>query len=412
MPTTAKGWLPRLRAATEAQHDALDELPVAVALSRGDPTPRELATFLWIMALLHAATERACADVRDETLRELGAELRARGRAAERDLAALADAPVESAAMRPVTAIAEAILWRAKEDPRALLGALYVLQGSRRGARVLADRLEAQHPGLSFFASAAEDQAGAWRRLCAALDATDPCEASGACELAAALFGALIDALGALVTPPNHVRPTAMVLNNEAGAHAIVTAPRPLVAALSAGLRCWRDFPYLEERYGARGRCFTGSDSAWLATLAGATEEAALTKIRWLGRLLAARGLPTLILETHVVRLVDELAAFADAEPAALAPLAAAAQALRDDRAAHLDDADARALEASFAAAVGARDPFATPALVVAAVADECSDHERAVSSLTDWLADEARFGLRWSTAVLDLVDAARDRAR
>ncbi|MCA9658143.1 MAG: hypothetical protein KC486_07355 [Myxococcales bacterium] len=417
MPTTARGWLPRLRAATEGLHADLDQAPFVAALRRGDASERELATFLWIMALLHAATQRACAALEDPALRELAADVGARGLQAESDLMTLAasgdaDMSLDVAAMRPITAVAEAILWRAHEDPSALVGALYVLQGSRRGARVLAEPIAAQHPELRYFAAGAESFGPAWRRLCAALEDRDPAAADGACELAAAIFRALGDALRALNSPPNPSRATAMVLNTEAGAHPIVTAPRSLVAALIAGIRCWRDFPYLEARYGTRGRRFTGSDSAWLATLAGARHEAALTKVRWLGRVLAARGLPTLILEAHIRCLHRELAAFTAVDAADLAPLVAAAEALRSARARHLSDAARQHLEAEFGAALKAPDPFATPALVVAAVADERAGHERAVESLTSWLADEARFGRRWSKAVRDLVTAARALAR
>jgi heme oxygenase len=413
VPTTPRGWLPRLRAATEPLHADLDEEAFVDALRRGEASDRELVTFLWIMALLHAATARACAAQDDPALRDLAADVGARGLEAESDLTKLAaDACVDVTAMRPVTAVAETILWRAHEDPSALAGAVYVLQGSRRGARVLAEPLAEQHPELRFFAAGAEGFGPQWRRLCAALEARDPAAADGACELAAAIFRALIDALRALMSPPNPSRATAMVLNTEAGAHPIVTAPRSLVAALVAGIRCWRDFPYLEARYGTRGRRFTGSDSAWLATLAGAAHDAALKKIRWLGRVLAARGLPTLILEAHITCLHRELAAFAAVDAADLTPLIAAAEALRSERTQHLDDAARERLEAEFSAALRKPDPFATPTLIAAAVADERSGHELAVESVASWLADDARFGRRWSRAVDDLVASARELAR
>ena len=67
--------------------------------------------------------------------------------------------------------------------------------------------------------------------------------------------------------------------------------------------------PYYAERYGERGRRFTASDAAWLASLSGQTEAVVADQTLWLGRLLAVRGMPTMLLERQLEMLVEELGA-------------------------------------------------------------------------------------------------------
>lgn len=58
----------------------------------------------------------------------------------------------------------------------------------------------------------------------------------------------------------------------------------------------WRAFPYFEWRFGARGRAFGRSDAGFLQTLAELDFAASWQQVLWLARLLAARGMPSLLL--------------------------------------------------------------------------------------------------------------------
>ncbi|MEZ4453266.1 MAG: hypothetical protein R3B09_27635 [Nannocystaceae bacterium] len=418
-PETPRGWLPLLRAATGELHRRLDDGPFVGALRCGDATSRDVATFLWSMALLHLAAHRATLEVEDEGLRALGVEIGARGREAERDLALFDLHEVDYGAMRPVARAAEEILWCSKERPEALLGALYVLVGSRLGARSLSGLIARYSPEgatLRFFEGAQEGLGDEWRRLAAELERRDPADSEGACRLAEQVFEALLEGLGAVNPMAVSPRPTAILINAESGPHAIVAAPRPLVCALIAGIRCWRDFPYLEARYGRRGRRFTSSDSAWLATLAEASPKATLHKIRWLGRLLSLRGLPSRILEAHLVCLIEELEGYGGVDRPSLRALVMAAESLRRGRARCFHDADVARLEASFATTIDPQSPgswaFEAPGLIVAAIADECNGIVGALAGLTRWLGDPKLFGEVWSEAVAGLIDNALDIVR
>ena len=204
------------------------------------------------------------------------------------------------------------------------------------------------------------------------------------------------------------------VLNPAAGSHAIPEDLREIEAALRAGEQTWRAFPYFELRYGARGRRFTRSDSAWIVTLVDHPQPTVVGQIRWLGRLLASRGMPQGLLEAHLHTLHRELVTARPERRATYATLLAAADDLRAMRQAHVSDEQLQALAGAFDGMVGdelvGRVPGAG-ALLVLAVADEQAGISNAVPSLEGWMSDPARFPERWITAVHVTIARARRQA-
>src|ERR1700759_3135283 len=97
----------------------------------------------------------------------------------------------------------------------------------------------------------------------------------------------------------SHGQTSASTVNAEAGAHPISSDPVERLAAVAATRRSWKEFPYYPRRYGERGWRFSLSDSGWIQTLCDAGPGEALAQIKWLGGLLAARGMPCLLLERH-----------------------------------------------------------------------------------------------------------------
>ncbi len=204
-------------------------------------------------------------------------------------------------------------------------------------------------------------------------------------------------------------------LNPEAGAHAVCGDPRELHAALHAGARSWQRFPYYEQRYGERGQRFTRSDSAWLVSLAVHGPAVVDKQITWLGLVLASRGMPRWLLELHLEVLHTELLAAIPGREELYAPLRGAAELLRAQRQAQIDEAVLVALSTAFAQQVGAEWNARLPetgALLVAAVADEKAGITRAVPSLADWMTDPSRFPSRWIDAVHSTLERARKPAR
>ncbi len=189
---------------------------------------------------------------------------------------------------------------------------------------------------------------------------------------------------------------------------------REVEAAVRAGDACWQRFPYYEQRYGERGLRFSRSDAAWQATLCGYPPPQILQQVRWLGRVLAGRGMPTLLLQVQLEILVEELVAAIPEKRAGYEKLLPAAAALHATRCSHLADASVDAIAVEFDRAVGrewsARLPH-TGALLCAAVADELDGNENAVDSLRPWLTDSARFPAEWIAAVEASLAQARRQA-
>ena len=203
---------------------------------------------------------------------------------------------------------------------------------------------------------------------------------------------------------------SATSLNPSAGHHVVTTDERELAASERAGERSWYTWTYYARRYAERGRQFTRSDSAWIATLGGNPAPIVERQIRWLGALLAARGMPRLLLEDHLRILHDELAAAVPERASAYAALLQAANSLRAEREAAMPARTLGALETGFRDLVegAGEDALRAGALIGAAVADEQAGVPRAVDSLMEWLADPARFPAGWLVAVQQTLRRAR----
>jgi hypothetical protein len=203
---------------------------------------------------------------------------------------------------------------------------------------------------------------------------------------------------------------SATSLNPSAGDHVVTADPRELAACERAGKRSWSTWTYYARRYGERGRQFTRSDSAWIATLGGNAASIVEPQIRWLGALLAARGMPRLLLEDHLRILHEELVAAVPERASAYAVLLQAADSLRGERDAAMPKGTLGALETGFHDLVegAAEDDLRAGALIGAAVADEQAGVPRAVDSLIEWLAEPARFPAGWVAAVEQTLRHAR----
>src|SRR5579883_1951027 len=189
-------------------------------------------------------------------------------------------------------------------------------------------------------------------------------------------------------------RVPARVLNPDAGDHAVTSHPAEIEASIEATRRSYEEFPYLERRYGERGRRFTLSDSGWIATLCESPLAHAREQILWLGGLLAARGMPRYLLERHLVHLEHALVTALPERRSRYEILGHCASHLAGLRAQWLAEERFEALAAGFERAV-----LECPErvenmgrLLLAAAIDEAGQVAYARSSLETWACDPERF--------------------
>ena len=203
-------------------------------------------------------------------------------------------------------------------------------------------------------------------------------------------------------------------INPDAGQHPVPADAREVEASLQAADICWEKFPYLKQRYGERGLRFTRSDSAWLATLVACEPAQIIAQVRWLGRVLAGRGMPTLVLQAHLEKLVEVLSSAIPERKSHYEKLLLASGHLQEARCRYLAQDKLQVLSEAFDRAVG-REWFEklphTGYLLASAVADEMAGCEGAVENLCKWMADPARFPSVWMNAVEATLAQARQHA-
>jgi heme oxygenase len=411
----------RLRRETEPQHRALEALPWFSALQAGELPLGAYAGFLRAVHTVRAALESAAAEARHPAVQAVWQDTQRRLPLLQRDLAALADRPPHPTPAAEVAAclMAQRLRRRARGDARSLLGCLYVLEGSSLGGSILRAHAArawglTDDTGTAYLHGDGRATKIRWtrfsRRMDEALqDDTAAAVAVDAAREAFAGFGAIVG----LLHPAGAIGPHELVrlLNPEAGNHEIPRDPREIEAALRAGEHSWREIPYYALRYAERGERFTRSDSAWLAALVDNEPAVVVAQVRWLGTVLASRGMPRWLLERHLTALHAELEAAVPARGPQYASLLEAVAALAQERCRSLDDAALARLAADFDARVGPEWRTQLPhtgALLAAAVADERAGIVQAVPSLQGWMTDPARFPPRWIDAVHTTLQQAR----
>lgn len=396
----------RLRNATGEAHDAIEALPFQEAVRSHGLPPEGYREYLGALLPLRRALEGELRAARDPRIAGLWSDEMARAPMLAADLGGGGGASgVTSIARVRALLAAHRVRVEGEHDPVTLVGVAYVLEGATQGGIALAKDLHrtaaAGGFGTSFLGGtdprALRDQ---WLAFAARLDTLGLTsdEEARACEAAVRLFRH-VHGIVSVLHPIRWAEDAELLreLNPEAGLHPVVAGERALEAALVAGERSWAAFPYYEARYGERGRGFTRSDSAWLASLASLPPERATEQVVWLSRLLAARGMPQWLMESHLRFLHQELTR---AEPdGAWDRLLQAAEALAALRREVLADRVIEEAKGTFQKRLGG-DPQAGPpesgALLAAAVADEALGIERAVPSLTQWLLDPERFPETW----------------
>ncbi len=233
----------------------------------------------------------------------------------------------------------------------------------------------------------------------------------------AAQFQSILDRL--VLVEEEKLGLSVAAINPEAGNHAISHDPLELDAAIQAGRICMHEFPYLESRFGQRGRRFTISDSAWLAALSDESQSQLYSQVTWMGTMLSARGIPQIILQRHLEILHRELSRTIPLKQEKYMKILNGASLLRGNRIAVIDEREARKLREGFAFSVASDElqpihmRFPNLALlVISAVVDEKLGVENAVPALLSWVLNKELFPQDWIEAVSQLVFDTRIAAK
>lgn len=409
-----------LKVETAPLHRRLDGSPFFAALQAGLLPKLAIVSFLRCLAIIHAVLEREIASVANPGIAALARQAGPKLALLVADLETLDTESLPSIGPGIDRALdfAAAILADA-DNPLSLVAMLYMLEGSQNGAalkRAYARCLDIGVEQLSYIGCYGSETAAHWKAFTTLLDALalDDEEAIQVKNFAVQGFGR-IEALLAALYPyaENDLRYRVAAINFEAGDHAMPQDPREVDLALRAGRAAWQQYPYLERRFGERGKRFTCSDSCWLVALTRMPVEIATKNLEWLRTVLASRGIPTIVLETHL-RLVaqglavsfpeqidkrerfDRFLANLDAERRALGGASAALSLIEP-------------FERRFRGCVGSTVESAAQ-LIAAAWIDERSGIDGALPAVRDWFADTRRFSSDW-IATVDALVTALDRA-
>jgi hypothetical protein len=205
-------------------------------------------------------------------------------------------------------------------------------------------------------------------------------------------------------------------INFEAGDHAMPQNPAEIDLALRAGGAAWARFPYLECRFGSRGRRFTSSDSCWLVALTRLPVDTATKNLEWLRGVLASRGLPTTILEWHLRAIVRSLTVeFPERVemPDRFLPFLSNLEVERGSLGGITAQVEAL-IEGFDRKLRGCAGPGVDSAaeLVASAWIDERSGIAGALAAVLDWFTDPERFSSEWIATICDLVAELGQAAR
>ncbi len=413
-----------LQAATYDYNVRIGELPFFKSASVRPLAAESYIALLHGLTTIYDAFEQAIGQVGDPAVRAVwGRDLHKRT-LLQQDLAAFGAAQVRQvpAAELSAEALAEHLRLRASYDPRSLIGSAYALATWYMGGAPLCEHLRtllqlAPGAGLSYLASFDGWGQAHWPEFAGRLnDIPLEAEAQQQAVLAARETLDGIEQLINVLHPLNEnpLGELVTILNPLAGNHPISGDMVEIKAALRAHARMQALFPYMEIRYGMKGRKFSWSDGGWLASLAAEDQVSVNHNVQWLARLLARRGMPQWFMECHLCLLHEELVQALPERRDSYATLLEVARVLAEERRATVSDEAMAQLDSVFYERVGPEWRAWMPncgGLLASAVADERAGVPHVMEAIEGWMIDPARFPEAWVAAVHDVISRARSLA-
>ena len=404
-----------LKTKTALLHEQWERLPFFEALQTHKLPKVSIVSFLKCLAIIHAVLERRLSRISQHQVSRLHDSILPRLPLLTADLEVLdaASLPDVSPAIRSALDYADEIL--GETDLLNLIGPLYVLGDSQSGAIILkheyARCLNVPDEQFSYLGCYGSAAAARWETFLGVLSALsfDDGERDRIAASAVRCFECL-EGICATVYPysSQDLKYHAAAVNFEAGDHAIPQNPVEIDLALRAAKAAWEKFPYLEQRYGARGKRFTNSDSCWLVTLTRTLSQDVATKaLDWLRTVLTTRGIPTVVLEAHLRTIQQAITLEFPEQIKMRAQFDLFLSNREAERRLHFGAEGPSPLidvfNRRFRACSGLKVESAAD-LIVSAWMDERSGVAGSLSALHDWFTDVGRFSRDWIADVNELL--------
>jgi heme oxygenase len=410
----------RLKKETSERHSELESLPYFKALIDHALPLEGYVNQLQALAVIHGVLENELTISEDKHVLSIWNDDLRKLPLLQEDLKFFEPRvePNNASSIGAALAMTAKIRLRRVENPNTLLGYLYVFEGSTLGNQMhRPDISETFHldeiNGCRYYSSYGDDVSTPWNQFADKMNKVldNPALHDVIIEAAHEAFAGL-EQLYETLYPLGKTEKSFHVtrINPEAGNHPIPDDEREIQAALKASTRSWSEFPYYEHRYGERGKHFSDSDTCWLVTLTRLDPESMQKQIEWLGRVLATRGMPQIMLEQTLKYLHEELTIAILDNTATYDKLLKASQKLRNSRLKIMPEKEFEALAGEFDQAIGsklAQEYTNTGRLLLAAVIDEKSGIIGALAALEDWLTDPERFSEKWIETVSSTIKKA-----
>ena len=403
-----------LRDATRDAHQRLEGLPFAEALSSSELPVESYVGYLQAMAEVHSELEQQITAAEDPRIASVWNDSMRKSHLLRQDLDYFASLTIRDipAALSVADSFADWLAERSAASPLSMLGCLYVLEGSTLGGKTLAIWVRrtfriSEQSGMAYLQPYGDDAEKRWSEFSKAMNQLKLSESERSVVVEAALE--TFEQIGELIRTlypfdPDRLGFSATTLNPDAGNHPITQDPLEIEAAQRAGKRSLSEFPYLIRRYGERGRRFTDSDGAWLVTLVGYPQPFVDQQIAWLTGVLAARGMPRLLMQRHLELLYEELSLRLPKKAAKYEKLLRTSEKLADERRIYMSDPQLEAISRRFDDCLGPdhRDRLVGfGSILAAAVVDEHAGMVGTLDSVRSWFDDPSKFPP-------ELIDAAQ----
>ena len=412
----------RLKKETKDYHSKLESLPYFKALIDHKLPLECYVNQLRALAIIHSSLEQELATSTDNRISSVWDNDLRKLALLEEDLTFFKPRVISDTnkSIDAALSMTEKIRLRKIEKPATLLGYLYVFEGSTLGNSMhRPDISETFHlsglNGCFYFSSYHEKVQDHWNRFSKKMNKSlsDPSLHESTIDAAHEAFSGLESLYTALFPLAKNEKWFHVTrINPEAGNHPIPEDEREIEAALKASDRGWAEFPYYMQRYGDRGKHFSDSDSCWIVTLTDLDQEILNVQIDWLCRVLATRGMPSIMMEKNLIYLVEELTKALPNKADIYSKLKASADMLEGLRTRWFQGTDFDSLVTEFDVAVGlemAEKHKNTGRLIVSAVADEKNEIEGTVDTLQKWLTDKDLFPDKWIRVVNETFEKANN---